>query len=69
MKTATVLRYFSIPAPNHQDGSIQVAPGEQVTIGSEFYPAPKPAFPSGKCVVVIKGEGIGLVDVSKFKNT
>jgi len=65
MLTATALDFFSIPAPNTQDGYIFVAPGDQVLVGSELYPALPPAFPSGRAVVVALHQGIGLVDSAK----
>jgi hypothetical protein len=67
MQIATALDFFSIPAPNTQDGYIFVAPGDQVLVGSELYPALPPAFPSGRAVVVCRDQGIGLVDSAKVK--
>jgi hypothetical protein len=65
MKITTARDFFSIPAPNSQDGYIFIAPGDEVFVGLEVYPALPPAFPSGRAVVVIRGNGIGLVDASK----
>jgi len=65
MQIATALDFFSIPAPNTQDGHIFVAPGDKVFVGSELYPALPPAFPSGRAVVVCRDQGIGLVDSAK----
>jgi len=66
MQIATALDFFSIPAPNTQDGHILIAPGDQVLVGSEQYPALPPAFPSGRAVVVCRDQGIGLVDRAKI---
>lgn len=65
MKSTTAREFFAIPAPNTQDGYIFIAPGDDVFVGSELYPALPPAFPSGRAVVVLHGQGIGLVDSSK----
>lgn len=65
MTTTTAIEFFSIPAPNTQDGYIFIAPGDQVLVGDELYPALPPAFPSGRAVVVALHQGIGLVDSAK----
>lgn len=64
MLTATATKHFSLPHLNYPDASIQVQPGDELTVGAYIYPADSDSYPSKKVVVAKKGDGMGFVDVS-----